>query len=141
MRVTRASDYAIRVMIQLATLPKGERQSLPALARSTDVPVSFLAKILKSLSRAGLVLSRRGAIGGFELLPKGHRATMRDVIEAVEGPIVLNTCLASRHACHRRLCCPAHPVWKKAQAALLAVLGTSPIAELAAAQKESASPT
>jgi Rrf2 family protein len=119
-------------MIHLASLPEGERQSLPQLAAATDAPESFLAKILQALSRAGLILARRGKIGGFELLPIGRQASMRDVIEAMEGPLVLNVCLLSGDPCERKHQCPSHRVWVKAQEALLNVLGTSMISELAA---------
>jgi DNA-binding IscR family transcriptional regulator len=57
---------------------------------------------------------------------------MRDVVEAIDGPIILNVCLSERRSCHRKFWCPAHPVWKRAQDALLGVLSTAMIADLAA---------
>jgi len=69
MQLTRAADYAVRVMIHLATLPAHERASLPALAEATGAPESFLSKVLQALSRARLITSLRGQAGGFEILP------------------------------------------------------------------------
>lgn len=132
MQVTRASDYAIRVMILLASLPAGQHQSLPELARASGAPESFLAKILQSLSRAGFIASHRGKAGGFELLALGQRASMRDVIEAIEGPVLLNTCLFPGESCDQKTHCLAHSAWEKAQRAMLAVLETTMIAEMAA---------
>jgi Rrf2 family protein len=131
MQLTRAADYGIRVMIHMATLPAHERALLPALARATSAPESFLSKVLQALCRAGLIASRRGQAGGFELLPSGRKATIRSVVEAIEGPIYMNLCLASGASCKRKSFCPAHPVWASAQQAMLAVLNTATVADLA----------
>jgi Rrf2 family protein len=131
MQLTRAADYAVRVMIHLAAAPQDERPSLPELARAVDAPGSFLSKVLQSLAHAGLISSRRGQAGGFQISPQGQLASMRDVIEAVDGAICLNVCLMSGRACARKSSCPAHPVWAQAQQAMLDVLSKAAIAELA----------
>jgi len=131
MQLTRAADYGIRVMIHMATLPAQERALLPALARATSAPQSFLSKVLQALCRAGFIASRRGQAGGFELLPAGRKASFSAVIEAIEGPISLNLCLVSGASCKRKAFCPAHPVWASAQEAMLGVLTAATIADLA----------
>jgi Rrf2 family protein len=131
MQLTRAADYAIRVMIHLASLPDRERALLPGLARATGAPESFLSKVLQSLAHAGLVLSQRGQAGGFQILERGRLASMREVIEAVDGPLSLNTCLVSNISCSRQKWCPAHPVWARAQQAMLDVLSAAVVADLA----------
>jgi len=132
MQLTRAADYGVRVMIHLAASPADLRIFLPELAAATDAPVSFLSKVLQALSRAGLISSRRGQSGGFQISQSGREASMRDVIEAVDGSVCLNLCLASRRSCHRKPQCPAHPVWAQAQMAMLEVLSGAMIADLAA---------
>lgn len=131
MQLTRAADYAIRVIIHLAAVPPNERLLLPSLAQATATPESFLSKILQALCRAGLIASRRGKSGGFEMLPPGRQATIRTVIEAIDGPICLNVCLVSGASCGRKSFCPAHPIWSRAQEAMLGVLSTATVAELA----------
>ncbi|MGO9316822.1 MAG: RrF2 family transcriptional regulator [Terracidiphilus sp.] len=131
MQVTRAADYGIRVMIYMATLSAKERVLLPALASATSAPESFLSKVLQALCHAGFIASRRGQTGGFELLPAGRKASIRSVIEAVEGPICLNLCLSAGASCKRKSFCPAHPVWASAQEAMLKVLDTATVADLA----------
>ncbi len=131
MQLTRAADYAVRVMIHLATLPANERTLLPALARGTGTPESFLSKVLQALCRAGFIASRRGQSGGFEMLPAGRQASIREVIEAIDGPICLNVCLVSGASCSRKPYCPAHPIWVRAQEAMLGVLNTATVAGLA----------
>lgn len=131
MQLTRAADYAVRVMIHLAGLPLGARASRAALAGAAECPEQFLSKVLQSLTRAGLVISHRGNTGGFEL-PEIHRhASLLQIVEAIEGPLRLNLCLVSDAACASRHCCPAYPVWAHAQQAMADVLAGASIAELA----------
>jgi Rrf2 family protein len=131
MQLTRAADYAVRVMIHLAGLPPETRASRAELAVAAECPEQFLSKVLQSLTRAGLVLSHRGNTGGFEL-PNLHRAaTLLEVVEAIEGPMRLNVCLNSDRSCARQEWCPAHDVWVNAQSAVAEVLRSATIAELA----------
>ena len=132
MQLTRAADYAVRVMVYLATVPNGERTLLPDLALATDAPESFLSKVLQSLAHAGLISSRRGKLGGFVILSCGREATMRQVIEAIDGPICLNVCLNGSKECDRKPTCPAHPVWARAQRAMLDVLMSITVSAMAA---------
>ena len=94
--------------------------------------MSFLSKVLQALARAELISSWRGKSGGFAILPRGRKATMYDVIEAIDGPICLNACLIAGKSCARKLSCPAHPVWARAQRAMLEVLVNASIVELGA---------
>jgi Rrf2 family protein len=130
MQLTRAADYAVRVMIHLALLPAGARLPLGELANAVAVPESFLSKVLQTLTRAGFLVSRRGADGGFELAPGKSEVSMLDVVQAIDGPIQLNVCLRGEESCERMEQCAAHPIWEEAQAAMLAVLGKALIAEL-----------
>jgi Rrf2 family protein len=131
MQLTRAADYAVRVMIHLAGMPPGVWANLPQLAAAAGCPPQFLSKVLQRLGRAGLVVSHRGNTGGFEL-PESRRSTsLLEVVEAIEGPLRLNLCLGPRPACVRSCWCPAHSVWADAQTALEAVLKGATIDELA----------
>jgi Rrf2 family protein len=131
MQLTRAADYAVRVMVHLAGKATEERVSLPTLAEATDAPESFLSKVLQTLSHAGLISSRRGQSGGFQISPRGRAASMREVIEAIDGEICLNVCLVTSRSCQRKAHCPAHPVWAQAQTAMMEVLSKAMIADLA----------
>jgi Rrf2 family protein len=139
MQLTRAADYAVRVMIHLAGPPAEGRISLPELAAAADAPESFLSKVLQALSRAGLISSRRGQSGGFEISQRGREASMLEVIEAIDGPICLNVCLVSGRSCHRKGQCPAHPVWAQAQSAMLDVLSRAMIADLSSGSQPASS--
>lgn len=131
MQLTRAADYGVRVMVALAAMPEGGRVSLQILTRGTGAPESFLSKVLQTLTRADLINSWRGQGGGFEISPAGRGASIRAVVEAIDWPIVLNVCLGEENACRRSAWCPSHPVWVKAQQAMLAVLDSARIQDLA----------
>jgi Rrf2 family protein len=131
MQLTRAADYAVRVMIHLSTLPEGSIVSKGRLAKAIDVPESFLSKILQALARAGMIQARRGVDGGFSLQSRGATATLLEVIEIIDGPIALNICLSDGDGCNRHAQCPAHLVWTQAQQAMLAVLTRATIADMA----------
>jgi Rrf2 family protein len=131
MQLTRAADYATRVMVHLAGLPPETRASRSELAETAQCPEQFLSKVLQSLTKAGLVVSHRGNTGGFELPAERRNTTLLEIVEAVEGPVRLNICLASDDACPRQGWCPAHGVWEEAQSALVGVLRRTNISEMA----------
>jgi len=131
MQLTRAADYAVRVMIHLAAVAPGTRASRADLAGAVDCPEQFLSKVLQSLTRAGLVTSHRGNTGGFELPATRRNSSMLDIVEAVEGPIRLNICLNGQNECGQVAWCPAFPVWNEAQRAMTAILRDATIDELA----------
>jgi Rrf2 family protein len=129
--LTRAADYAARVMIHLATLPSGTRVQRTVLAEATDVPDSFLSKVLQGLVRARLVASRPGVNGGFELVSDPEKVTLLDIVEAIDGQIALNICVSSADRCERQPGCVAHAVWAEAQEAVVRVLKSANLANLA----------
>jgi Rrf2 family protein len=131
MQLTRAADYAVRVMMHLAGLPAGTRTSRSELADAAGCPEQFLSKVLQNLTRSGLVVSHRGNTGGFELPDLHRNASVLEVIEAVEGTINLNVCLTNEQACDRQAWCPAHNVWAGGQEAMKNILRNTTITELA----------
>jgi len=140
MQLTRAADYAVRMMIQLATLPAGSRTNRAALARACAIPEPFVGKILQSLTRAGLIASHRGVHGGFGLSEHPSAISVLNIVEAVEGPTMLNICIKPGGTCNRKFWCPAHPVWLEAQNAMTDVLRRATLAALAAPKVEGGGP-
>ncbi len=135
MQITRAADYAVRVMIHLASLPAGVTVRQSELTKATDVPGHFLSKVLQQLVRGRLIRSQRGAGGGYVLATAAERVSLLDVLEAVEGPMRLNQCIDEGPSCDRKPWCPAHEIWAEAQAAVTNVLGGASMANLAARAK------
>ncbi len=131
MQLTQKGDYAVRVMLDLAAQPPGASVRTMELGRRTGVPRAYLAKVIQALARAGLIRTRRGALGGVSLLENPDAVTLRRVVEAVEGPIYLNRCLVRPGLCPRDRTCRAHPVWERVQQVLLRELDGVTIAALA----------
>lgn len=89
MQITRATDYAVRVTIHLATTPASARVHGPALARAIDAPESFVSKVLQQLVQAGLITSQRGMRGGFQL---AQRAADISLLECSTDACTAATC-------------------------------------------------
>jgi Rrf2 family protein len=141
MQLTRAADYAVRIMIHMAQLPEGSRERTATLAKTGGVPREFLSKVLQRLVKVGLLRSHRGSSGGFQLSHPAANVSLLDVIEAIEGPTHLNQCLISENACERHATCPAHPVWIEAQEQLVKLLGGVSLADMASTTRTTDSPT
>ena len=131
LQLTRDGEYAVRAVLFLASQPLGKISLISEISKAQDVPKSYLAKIMQHLVKVGLVNSRRGAKGGFFLARHADRITLRQTIEAVEGPIYLNVCLIKKGECPRDEICPVHPVWREAQEKLFSVLESKTMAQLA----------
>jgi len=132
LQLSRSSDYAVRLMVHLAAQPDGVPVSQADIAGSQGIPEAYLQKLLTSLSKAGLVVGRRGPGGGFVLTQEPWRVTLLNVIEAVDGPVALNRCVMRGEGCDRLACCPVHRVWRIAQRQLIALLEETTLRELAA---------
>ena len=135
MELTRKGEYAIRGIVYLAQLPPGKVALISEIAVAVDVPQTFLAKILQSFAKTGIVNSYRGAGGGFILGRPASRITLREVVEAVEGPILPNRCLLGSGTCERDSTCGVHPVWRQVQQRVVEVLDGVTIEDLAAREK------
>jgi Rrf2 family protein len=130
LQITRDGEYAVRAVLFLAGRAEGTLSLISEISEAQEVPKSYLSKIMQHLVRAGLVKSRRGARGGFYLARKPEEITLREAIEAIEGPIFLNVCLIKKGECHRDEFCPVHQVWKEAQKRLFEVLDGKTMAQL-----------
>jgi Rrf2 family protein len=87
-RITAKADYAVRAAVELAAAEAaGEPVKGEQLALNQDIPKNFLENILTELRRAGIVRSRRGAEGGYQLARPAAKITVADVMRAVEGPL------------------------------------------------------
>lgn len=121
-RLTRAGEYAIRGMLYLSK-QSGDRLTLISeIAAAQEVSASFLAKVFQNLTKAGLVHSQRGAAGGVSLGRPADRISLKDIIEAIEGPFALNECLLPEDPCRNRDDCPLSAVWGRAQEKMVEVL-------------------
>jgi Rrf2 family protein len=135
MQITRQADYAIRAVRYLAKQGTDQRAATSTIAREMKIPPSFLAKIISQLSIAGLLHTSRGARGGVTLARAPGEISMLDVVEAIDGPILLNDCVGDPANCEFSDDCLAHPIWVEVQADLVKRLRETKFDQLAVKQK------
>jgi len=119
MQITRQADYAIRAVRYLSKQEPNKRSATSTVAREMKIPPSFLAKIISQLSIAGLLSTSRGARGGVSLAHEPRDISLLDVVEAIDGPIYLNDCVANPGKCEFEEECAMHPIWVDAQETLV----------------------
>ena len=119
MQITRQADYAVRAVVYLAQLGSDQRAATSQIAEEQQIPPSFLAKIVSQLSVAGLLQTSRGARGGVSLARSPEQISLLEVVEAIDGPILLNECVSNSGICTFGDTCPMRPVWCDAQAELV----------------------
>ena len=110
MKIARETDYAIRCVLHLAGR-KGEVVMATEISRLHNIPRSFLAKILQKLAKAEILRSFKGAKGGFQFVKQPSEINLLDVIETIQGPLVLSQCAVDDKVCSRRGTCSVHPLW------------------------------
>jgi Rrf2 family protein len=131
LHITRKGDYAIRGMVYLATQPQEKMSLISEMAADIDVSQTLLAKVFQNLGKVGLVKSYRGVGGGFMLGRPAEEISLLEIVEAVEGPIVLNRCLLEKGTCSRDGFCTVHPVWHELQEKMRDMLGKVSLKHLA----------
>jgi Rrf2 family protein len=121
MRITQEGDYSLRVVLYLYKHGNGERVEAKVISESENIPLRFLLKLLRKLVGAGIVKSFRGTGGGYKIAKPASEVTLRQVIEAIEGPIYVNKCLCDDELCNlkRAQTCEIHTALGKLQSRLL----------------------
>ncbi len=130
-KISRKTEYAIRGMIHLARQPGERSLMLREIGEATKTSPVFLAKIFQSLNAAGLVASSRGAAGGFRLARKPERISLKEILEAIEGPVQVNECVVDNSSCGFSRKCSAHAAWRKVREVLDSALDDITLGEIA----------
>ena len=139
MLITRATEYAIRAILYLAKQQPNEIVLKKDICKTQDITPAFLTKILQPLIKAGIVGSQRGVGGGFFLTRDPAEISLLDIVEAQEGPLLLNTCLEKAGTCERDVFCPVHGAWSEIREELSTTLAKHTFAELVAREKQAIS--
>ena len=131
LRLTRVTDYGILLMTQLVSEHESKRLTANDLALATRVPAPTVSKILQSLLRSELLISVRGAHGGYQLARAASDISLRDIIHCLEGSIALTECNLEGHDCEQSAFCSTSSHWKRINQSMLEALGNSSLAEMA----------
>lgn len=130
MKLSTQVDYAVRAMFELARHEPGAMLHTCDIAAAQHIPTSRLAKVMQDLARSGLVRTLRGQRGGVMLARPATGITVRDVYEAVEGPILLCRCRQRVEPCGDDAC-DTHEFWSGVEMLLSEELQTVTFAALA----------
>ena len=132
MKITsRASDYALLLLIHLSGNPQNDVVSVKSIAESLNISLRFLANIANKLAIARIVVSHRGNGGGIRLARAGEAIHIREVIEAIEGPVQTMFCQNTQELCTHELTCQMKHFWDDVQEDIMHKLDTTTIADLA----------
>ena len=129
MRLELSSEgrYALRALLYLAST--GERVTAQRISAEAHVPRRLLARILARLSHARLVESEQGRGGGSQLARPATEITLREAVEAVEGPFGVTRCIVEDRACGEGAPCALHDAWEQGQRTILEYLDTQTLDE------------
>lgn len=115
MQISRAGEYGVLGLMNLARRAPGQVAMIEEVSRMEKIPESFLAKIFQHPARAGLVRSNRGAHGGFTLARNPAQITVLEIIEAIEGKIIFQRCRLAKPVCHHVGGCAICGLFEQAQ--------------------------
>lgn len=133
MRLSSMADYAVVTMTAAARHCGGARVSAGQLAEETGLPAPTVQKLVSRLTAAGLLRSTRGVGGGLKLARPAAAITLADIVEAVEGPIALASCLdESSGCCQIEQACSVKPHWPVVNQALRGALAQVSLTQLSA---------
>lgn len=130
MQVTRAGEYGVLGMLNLARRSQGQCVMIDDISVEERISKSFLAKIFQDLAKAGLVKSTRGARGGYVLARPPEQITVLEIIEAIEGRIVLQRCLEDVPDCDNTSGCALCRLLGQAQDRVKDVFAQTTLADL-----------
>ncbi len=113
MNFSRECEYAVRGMVALAGAPTGQALTLQEVAAGHNLPPGFLSKIFQKLVRHGLIQSHRGMQRGYTLAHPAPEISLRQILEAIEGPDLFDRCVFSHRRCGEGGQCLVHPYWRR----------------------------
>lgn len=128
----RKGDYSVRAVVDISRHWESGRRKAREIATAMDIPERYLGQILAELVRAGLLDAVAGPDGGYTLSRPPGEISLLEVVEAAEGPILLDECVLAGGPCDWGEVCPIHEAWSRAQQALTGILSSASLAEIAA---------
>jgi len=139
-RLSRLADYGVVLACQMAVRPDRCHNAFD-LAAATGLPAPTVSKLLAAMARAGVLISHRGAKGGYRLARAPEEITAADIVCAVDGPIALTVCIEhGAGACDVESLCPTRSGWRRINDAVRSAMQGVSLAELAFPGPETTAP-
>ncbi len=130
LRIAKLTDYAVGLLAHMARLPE-RRASAQQLAVELGLPLPTVATLLKRLSRAGMVVSTRGAVGGYRLARAAAGISVAEIVAVIEGPLALTECALRDGICEREPHCATRGNWRLISRAVQVALESVSLADMA----------
>lgn len=132
--ISQKAKYALRALVSLARAGRGQSRMIAEISRDQAIPKKFLEQILLELKRAGMVSSRRGRTGGYELLRAPEEIMYGEVLRLIDGPIAPLPCLSKIayrkcEDCRDEAECEIRHVFERVTVATRAVLDSTSLAD------------
>lgn len=133
MMYSTTCSYAIRAMCRLALLRAEGYVTLQTLCKGSDLPTTFVAKILGDLTRGGLLRSAKGRGGGFALACDPGRITLCDIVDVIDGDQQQRQCVVGLAVCDDAQPCPQHEQFKQVRKQVQRYLASTTLDEMSTA--------
>jgi Rrf2 family protein len=131
MKLNRESRYGLEALAFLARLPEGTIVPLRDIAEARALPLSFLSKIFHRLLQHGIVRSYRGKQRGYALAKPPDALSLREILEAIEGPDLFSRCVFWNQHCEEESPCLLHAYWREVRGPLLRSLEQATLKDIA----------
>jgi Rrf2 family transcriptional regulator, cysteine metabolism repressor len=133
MKVSTRGEYGVRAMVALAKNYGQGPMSISAVSKASSVPMPYLEQLIGPLRRAGLVESKRGARGGYQLTRDPHDVVVGEVYRVMEGPVAPMDCVSediSEQTCPLIDGCETRPVWLRMRDAIIMTIDSTTLGDL-----------
>lgn len=128
--VSTKVDYSLLIMLTLAKNNGGAVVALSDIAEHNHISPKYLSQLMTSLKQAELVVSREGKGGGYSLAKAPQNISLRDIVEAVDGPLQLVKCMDAAQHCPADQHCHTKPIWSSLKKDIYNLLEAKTLAEL-----------
>ena len=110
---SKKCEYGLQAVLYLSAIERGQIVSSDEIAKKLGIPKEFVSKILQSLTESGIVSSKKGKAGGFSLAKEPGKIRLIDIVAAIDGLGIFNSCVLGFPQCSPDHPCPLHEKWGK----------------------------
>ncbi|HXN22026.1 MAG TPA: SUF system Fe-S cluster assembly regulator [Candidatus Dormibacteraeota bacterium] len=130
LKLSKKTDYALIAVRHLATHGANGSSSASDIAELYEISMPLMAKVLQKLAKNGLVTARHGSNGGYQLARDPDQITALDVISAVDGPVLITSCVTNHGACDQTPRCTIREPMRRVNESILQVLNAVTISQM-----------
>jgi FeS assembly SUF system regulator len=130
LKLSKKSDYGLIAVKHLATCGLQAAQSASEIAEEYHISAPLMAKVLQKLAKGGLVTAQHGSTGGYRLARHPDEITALDVINAIDGPVFITSCVTQKGKCDQATTCTVREPLRRVNESIMQVLGTVTISQM-----------